>query len=62
MSHFHSSSHLRWNGKIIKVNGTQASGDEFAIEKIGLESSECQWFFGVSDKRITWNYEIDYEE
>ncbi|MFA5344632.1 MAG: metallophosphoesterase, partial [Kiritimatiellia bacterium] len=37
MSHFHSSSHLRWNGKIIKVNGTQASGDEFAIEKIGLE-------------------------
>lgn len=62
MGHFHAGSHLNWNNVKIFCNGTAASGDEFALEKIGMESTETQWFFGVSDERLTWNYELDFKE
>lgn len=62
MGHFHTSSTLRWNDKEIFTNGTAVAGDDFALEKIGLESSECCWLFGVSDHRTTWKYELDYRE
>lgn len=59
--HFHSSSAIRWNQKKIFTNGTMVSGDEFALEFIGLESSESQWLFGVHDLyKTTWAYEIKY--
>lgn len=59
LGHFHSSSRIRWNNKIILTNGTLVDGDEFALEKMGLESSQCQWFFGVHPRQgLTWSYEI----
>jgi len=62
LGHFHASSSLRWNNKEIFTNGTAVAGDDFALEKIGLESSECCWLFGVSNHRTTWKYELDYKE
>ena len=59
--HFHSSSAIRWNEKYVLTNGTMASGDEFALEVLGLESSECQWLFGIHPKhKITWRYEVNF--
>lgn len=56
MGHFHVSSNLAWNNKHIFTNGTTIAGDEFALELLGMESSESQWFFGVHPERITWKY------
>ena len=59
LGHFHSSSNLRWGNRKIFTNGTTVSGDEFALEFMGLESSEMQWLFGVHPrKKVTWQYEI----
>lgn len=57
--HFHTSSCLRWGDKTIFTNGTIVAQDEFALQHIGLESSESQWFFGIhARKGVTWRYEI----
>jgi len=62
MGHFHVSSKLQWGGKQLICNGTTVSGDEFALEKLGLESTASQWLFGVHPKRgITWSYELGFE-
>ena len=62
LGHFHSSSRIQWNNKIILINGTTVDGDEFALEKMGLESSQCQWLFGIHPRQgITWSYEIDFK-
>jgi len=62
MGHFHSSSVLRWSQKRIFTNGTLIDGDEFALENLGLESSQSQWLFGVHPKRgTTWDYEIRFD-
>jgi hypothetical protein len=59
LHHFHTSSRLRWNQKQVFTNGTLVSGDEFALEVLGLESSQCQWLFSVHPKRgVTWAYEL----
>lgn len=61
ISHFHTSSRIRWNNKLVFTNGTTVDGDEFALEVLGLESSQCQWLFGVHpDRKITWHYELDF--
>jgi predicted phosphodiesterase len=59
--HFHSSSLLNWNEKKLFTNGTMVSGDQFALEFIGLAASECQHLFGVNKKGITWRYEVSFE-
>jgi predicted phosphodiesterase/DNA-binding transcriptional regulator YhcF (GntR family) len=60
--HFHCSSCLRWNDKKIFTNGTLVIGDEFAVEFLGLESSEAQWCFGVHpERKVTWQYELQPE-
>lgn len=57
--HFHSSCCMRWNDKLVFLNGTTVAQDQFALEFIGLESSECQWCFGVHPTRkVTWRYEL----
>ena len=62
ISHFHTSSRVRWNNKLIFTNGTMVSGDEFALENLGLESSECQWLFSVHPNRgVTHSYELDFK-
>ncbi len=60
-AHFHASSRLRWNNKRLFTNGTGVAGDPFALEVLGLESSQCQWLFGVRGNRVTWDYELDFE-
>lgn len=58
--HFHSSSYLRWSSLRIFTNGTTVAGDEFALEFLGMESSESQWCFGVHPTRkVSWQYELD---
>ena len=62
MGHFHSSSVIRWSQKRIFSNGTFVAGDQFALEMLGLESSQSQWLFGVHPKRgTTWDYEIRFD-
>ena len=57
--HFHTSSCLRWGNKTIFTNGTVVEGDEFALEVIGLESSQAQWLWGVRQGTgLTWQYEL----
>lgn len=57
--HFHVSSRLRWNNKIVYTNGTIVEGDQFALENLGLEASQAQWIFGVHPKqKVTWEYEL----
>ncbi|MHB8482795.1 MAG: metallophosphoesterase [Nitrospiria bacterium] len=57
--HFHTSSCLRWNEKLIFTNGTLIAADDFALQVIGLESSQSQWLFGVHDRqKVTWRYEL----
>ena len=61
MGHFHTSSAIRWSQKRIFTNGTFVDGDEFALENLGLESSQSQWLFGIHPKRgTTWDYEIKF--
>ena len=61
--HFHSSSYLSWNEKKVFTNGTLVAGDQFALEYLGLEATECQHFFGVNrDKGVTWHYELDFSD
>lgn len=60
--HFHTSSSFMWSSKKLFTNGTTGSGDDFALEFIGLESSETQWLFGIHPKRgVTWQYELDFK-
>ena len=57
--HFHAASILRWNNKLIITNGTIVDGDDFALEFLGLESSQSQWCFGTHpSKKVTWTYQI----
>lgn len=57
--HFHSSSLLQWNNKTVFTNGTTVDGDEFALEFLGLESSQSQWCFGIHPRRgLTWSYQL----
>lgn len=57
--HFHVLSHVEWGGKTILANGTLVDRDEFALEKLGLESTRAQWLFGVHPERgITWQYAL----
>lgn len=57
--HFHTLSNLSWNSKKVITNGTIVDGDDFALEYIGLESSQTQALFGVHPKRkLTWFYEL----
>ena len=59
MGHFHTGSKLAWNKKTVFTNGTMVSGDEFALEVMGLESTESQWFLGIHPERgNTWCYEL----
>lgn len=58
--HFHSSSVLNWNEKKLFTNGTMVSGDQFALEYIGLAASECQHLFGVDKTGVTWRYEVSF--
>ena len=60
--HFHSSSVLNWNEKKLFTNGTMVSGDQFALEFIGLAASECQHLFGVDKSGVTWRYEVSFGE
>jgi len=63
--HFHSRADIAWNDKRIIANGTAVTGDEFALEKLGLESTQMQHFYGVSAKRprrTTWHYSLEFEE
>ena len=58
--HFHTSSRLQWNNVKVFLNGTTVAGDEFALEHLGLESSESQWVFFVHPKhRVTAQYEVN---
>lgn len=62
MGHFHTSFRMEWNNKTIFINGTTVDGDEFALEKMGLESSQAQWLFGVHPRhRITWSYQLGFK-
>lgn len=58
--HFHSSSMLNWNEKKLFTNGTMVSGDQFALEFIGLSASESQHLFGVDESGVTWMYEVGF--
>ena len=60
--HFHSSSCINWNEKKVFTNGTMVSGDQFALEFIGLASTECQHLFGVNESGVTWKYEVGFGE
>ena len=60
--HFHSSSVINWNEKKVFTNGTMVSGDQFALEFIGLASTECQHLFGVNENGVTWKYEVGFGE
>lgn len=62
LHHFHTSSRLNWGAVKVFTNGTLVSGDEFALEMLGLESNECQWFYGIHPERgVTWAYELQLE-
>lgn len=43
--HFHTSSKITWGNRQILLNGTMVDGDQFALENLGLESSQSQWCF-----------------
>jgi predicted phosphodiesterase len=59
--HFHCSSSLMWNDIKVITNGTMVSGDAFALEMLGLESSECQrGFFVHPERKITLEFEIKF--
>lgn len=59
--HFHTSWRLSWNNIKVFLNGTTADGDEFALEKLGLESSQSQWLLSVHPRQgITWSYELNF--
>lgn len=62
MGHFHTDGFMSWNDKRIISNGTAVDGDQFPLEKLGMESAQFQQFFGVSKRRITWHYPLDFEE
>ena len=57
--HFHTSISQKWNDVAILSNGTIVEGDEFALEHVGLEASQTQWFYGVHpEHKITFRYEL----
>lgn len=61
--HLHTCYDIPWGRFRIFGNGTAISGDEFAAEKLGLESSEAQWFYGIRpNKRVTWSYKLDFDQ
>lgn len=59
--HLHTCYDIPWGRLRVFGNGTAVSGDEFAMEFLGLQSSEAQWFYGIRPgKRVTWTYKLDF--
>lgn len=60
--HFHSAISQKWNNVHIFSNGTIVDGDEFALEFVGLEATQTQWFYGIHpEHKVTFRYELSAE-
>jgi len=57
--HWHQSDWANCFGPVV-WNGCMC-GSTAHSENLGYESSLSQWLFGVSDKRITYRYEVDFK-
>lgn len=60
--------HVAWSWPLshrleIFLNGTALTGDEWAMQRIGMPAGQTWWFFGVSDKRpVSFRYAIPTTE
>lgn len=60
VGHFHTSGEQVWNDKIIFMNGTAVTDDDFGLEFLGLSASNCFWTFGVTkDNGIEFRFKTD---
>lgn len=58
--HFHHTIMNDFNNFELLINGTFLKGDEYALNNMGLTSSNKQLFFGMNEKHgITWRYKLD---
>jgi len=48
------------NSKTVFLTGSPVTGDDWALEQLGLEDSPRWWLLGASDHRaVTWEYALD---
>jgi hypothetical protein len=55
--HFHTAFHFAWNNFTIIGNGCYPTGDDFALQQLGMASLPVQQVFGIHPEHgLTWNY------
>lgn len=63
VGHFHTTGEQQWNNKVIYMNGTAVTDDDFGLEVLGLSASNKFWLFGVNQNNgICYQHKIDLSE
>jgi hypothetical protein len=63
IGHFHTAGDQEWNDKIIFMNGTAVSDDDFPLENLGMCGANKYWLFGVTaNEGIMYQRKVNLNE